>query len=155
LVASDFGGKRALVISLVLMVVPVVWLYFSYSRIEFYFLGALAGFALTGVQSVSRTMVGTFSPAGKSAEFYGFFAVTGRTSSFIGPTIFGVLAAEATEWYQRTRHMDALGAEQAGHRLALFSIVAFLIAGLVVLLTVNEKRGRAVAAASDRVSAVD
>ncbi len=142
LVVDTFGGKRSLVVSLVLMIVPVVWLYFSYSRVEFYVIGALAGFALTGVQSVSRTMVGAFSPPGQSAEFYGFFAVTGRTSSFIGPTIFGLLAAEATEWYMSTRQITTLAAEQAGHRFALFSIVAFLLAGLVLLLSVNERKGR-------------
>jgi UMF1 family MFS transporter len=142
LVVDTFGGKRSLVVSLVLMIAPVVWLYFSYSRVEFYVIGALAGFALTGVQSVSRTMVGAFSPPGQSAEFYGFFAVTGRTSSFIGPTIFGLLAAEATEWYMRTRQITTLAAEQAGHRFALFSIVAFLLAGLVLLLSVNERKGR-------------
>lgn len=142
LIADDFGGKRALIASLLLMIVPVVWLYFSYSRLEFYVIGGLAGFALTGVQSVSRTVVGMFSPPGKSAEFYGFFAVTGRTSSFIGPTIFGIVAAEATEWYQRTRQMTQIAAEQAGHRLALFTIGAFLAAGLVLLLLVDEEAGR-------------
>jgi UMF1 family MFS transporter len=142
LIADDFGGKRALIGSLLLMIVPVVWLYFSYSRLEFYVIGGLAGFALTGVQSVSRTVVGMFSPPGKSAEFYGFFAVTGRTSSFIGPTIFGVLAAEATEWYQGIQRMAPLAAEQAGHRLALFTVVAFLATGLVLLLLVDEKAGR-------------
>jgi UMF1 family MFS transporter len=145
LLADDFGGKRSLVISLLLMVVPVVWLYFSYSRLEFYFIGGLAGFALTGVQSVSRSVVGMFSPPGRSAEFYSFFAVTGRTSSFIGPTIFGVLAAQATEWFQRTQQLSEMAAEEAGHRVALFSIVAFLLIGLVLLLLVNEKRGRAAA----------
>jgi UMF1 family MFS transporter len=149
LVMDAFGGKRSLVVSLILMIVPVVWLYFSYSRIEFYLIGALAGFALTGVQSVSRTMVGAFSPPGQSAEFYGFFAVTGRTSSFIGPTIFGLLAAEATKWYMSTRQMTALAAEQAGHRVALFSIVAFLVAGLILLLSVNERKGREVAELSE------
>jgi UMF1 family MFS transporter len=149
LIANDFSGKRALVISLLLMVVPVVWLYFSYSKLEFYFLGGLAGFALTGVQSVSRTMVGTFAPRGKSAEFYGFFAVTGRTSSFIGPTIFGLLAAEATEWYIATQQMTAAAAEEAGHRIALFSIVAFLVVGLILLLTVHEQKGRAAALAAN------
>jgi UMF1 family MFS transporter len=142
LLADGFGGKRSLIISLLLMIVPVIWLYFSYSRLEFYFIGGLAGFALTGVQSVSRTMVGTFSPPGKSAEFYGFFAVTGRTSSFIGPTIFGLLAAEATGWYMNTHDLTPLAAEQAGHRAALFSIAAFLLVGLLLLLFVNEKRGR-------------
>jgi len=145
LLASDFGGKKALVASLLLMVVPVVWLVFSHSKLEFYVIGGLAGFALTGVQSVSRTMVGMLSPPDRSAEFYGFFAVTGRTSSFIGPTIFGLVAAEATEWYQRTRQLAPLAAEQAGHRFALLSIVVFLLVGLVLLLLVNEEDGRAAA----------
>ena len=86
-----------------------------------------------------------FSPPGHSAEFYGFFAVTGRTSSFIGPTIFGVLAAEATKWYMNTQQMTALAAEQAGHRVALFSIAAFLLVGLVLLLFANEAKGHAAA----------
>jgi UMF1 family MFS transporter len=143
LLANDFGSKRSVIISLLLTLVPVIWLYFTHSRLAFYFIGGLAGFALTGVQSVSRTMVGTFAPQGQSAEFYGFFAVAGRTSSFIGPTIFGILAAEATQWYERARGLTGLAAEQAGHRVALFSIAAFLVAGLLLLLWVNEARGRA------------
>jgi UMF1 family MFS transporter len=139
LIASDFGGKRSLAISLLLMIIPVVWLYFTSSRLAFYVIGALAGFALTGVQSVSRTMVASFSPPGQSAQFYGFFAVAGRTSSFIGPTIFGLLAAWATGRY-RAFGLDPVLAEQSGHRIALFSIVAFLVVGLALLLWVQEPR---------------
>jgi UMF1 family MFS transporter len=153
LIADDFGAKRSLVISLFLTIVPVIWLYFSYSQLAFYFIGGLAGFALTGVQSLSRTIVGMFAPEGQSAEFYGFFAFTGRTSSFIGPLVFGLLAAEATQWYARTRQMTELAAEQAGHRVALFSIAAFLTAGLFLLLLVNEKRGREAASTSAEPSA--
>jgi UMF1 family MFS transporter len=151
LVADDFGTKRSLIISLILTIVPVVWLFFSYSKLQFYFIGALAGFALTGVQSLSRTTVGMFAPPGKSAEFYGFFAFTGRTSSFIGPTIFGLLAAWASGWYLRNRGMVEAAANEAGHRIALFSIVAFLLVGMVLLLLVSEKKGReaALAAAAD------
>jgi len=144
LIANDFGGKRAIVVSLILMIVPVVWLYFSYSRLAFYFIGGLAGFALTGVQSVSRTVVGTFSPPGKSAEFYGFFAVSGRTSSFIGPTIFGLVAARATRRFLAQGQAELL-AKQSGHRLALVSIAVFLLAGLVLLLLVNERKAIAAA----------
>jgi UMF1 family MFS transporter len=147
LLASDFGGKRSLVVSLLLMIVPVIWLYYTRSKLAFYFIGGLAGFALTGVQSVSRTLVGMFSPSGQSAEFYGFFAVAGRTSSFIGPTIFGLLAAWATERAE-AQGMSATLAEQTGHRAALFSIVAFLLIGLVLLLLVNEQRARAAAASA-------
>ena len=152
LIADDFGAKRSLVISLLLTIVPVVWLYFSYSKLEFYIIGGLAGFALTGVQSLSRTIVAMFAPSGQSAEFYGFFAVTGRTSSFIGPTIFGLLAAWASERYLETRQLTELAAEQAGHRVALFSIVAFLVVGLLLLAFVNERKARKAAlAATDAV----
>jgi UMF1 family MFS transporter len=144
LVANDFGGKRALLISLLLMIVPVVWLYWTNSLLQFYFIGALAGFALTGVQSVSRSMVSTFSPPGKSAEFYGFFAVAGRTSSFIGPTIFGMVAYRITQQFLNRGYAE-LAAKQAGHRAALFTVVLFLVVGTALLLWVNEKKGRAAA----------
>jgi UMF1 family MFS transporter len=135
-----------------LTIVPVVWLYFSHSKLEFYIIGGLAGFALTGVQSLSRTIVAMFAPQGQSAEFYGFFAVTGRTSSFIGPTIFGLLAAWASEHYVKTRQVTELAAEQAGHRVALFSIVAFLIVGLLLLAFVNEHRARQAAKTPEKTA---
>jgi UMF1 family MFS transporter len=141
LMANRWGSKRALVVSLLLVIAPVFWLYFTESKLAFYVIGALAGFSLTGVQSVSRTLVGMFSPSGKSAEFYGFFAVTGRTSSFIGPTVFALLVAWATRWFEG-QGQTTLEAEVQGHRTALFSIAAFLLAGLVLLLFVNEKKGR-------------
>jgi len=134
--ADRFGSKRALVVSLLFMIGSVLMLLVVDSVNTFFFIGALAGFALTGVQSVSRTMVGQFAPAGQSAEFYGFFAVAGRTSSFLGPTLYGLLAAEAALWYQR-RGLDALSAEQQGLHIAILLILAFLLAGLIVLAFVR------------------
>jgi MFS-type transporter involved in bile tolerance (Atg22 family) len=84
-------------------------------------------------------MVGFFAPEGQSAEFFGFFAVAGRTSSFIGPTIYGILAAEAALWFQR-RGMAELLAEQNGQRVAIVSIAVFLLVGLLVLLKVNVRK---------------
>ena len=150
-VADRVTAKRALVISMVLMLAAVIWMYFNYSITGFYMIGGLAGFALTGVQSVSRAMVGKLAPDGKSAEFYGFFAVAGRTSSFIGPTIYGWLAAEAALWYE-AQGISTLAAEQSGQRIALLSIVAFLLVGMVLLLTVNEREG-VVAASAEAIAA--
>jgi UMF1 family MFS transporter len=141
IIAQKMGGKNSLILSLVLMIGAAVWMYFNTSIVGFYWIGSLAGFALTGVQSVSRTLVGFFAPEGKSAEFYGFFAVAGRTSSFIGPAVFGLVAAQSTYWLIDTRGMNQLVAEQTGHRVAVLSIVAFLVAGLILLLFVNEKKG--------------
>ncbi len=138
---DKLGGKTALNISLVIMILDVIFLFFAQSVFEYFIVGSIAGFAMAGIQSVSRTMVGTFSPAGKSAEFYGFFALTGRTSSFIGPAVFGWLAAAATALYMNQGQATEL-AEQSGHRIAALSIAAFLIVGLVLLQFVNETKAK-------------
>ncbi len=138
-IAGDkLGFKRSLIYSIIMMALVIVGMLFAQNLTQFFIVGAFAGFALTGVQSVSRTLVGYFAPEGRSAEFYGFFAVTGRTSSFIGPTVYGFLAFEAARWYESNRGFSILLAEQAGQRIAIGSIIIFLILGLVILLGVKD-----------------
>ena len=135
------NARTALLGSLVLMVGAIVWMYFNRSLVSFYVIGGVAGFALTGVQSVSRTMIGLLAPEGRSAEFYGFFSVAGRTSSFIGPTVYGIVAARVAVALQN-RGTESLLAEQAGQRAAVLSILVFLVVGTLMLLLVNERAGR-------------
>ena len=138
LVGDKIGYKRSLIYSIIMMTIVILGMLLAQNLTQFYIIGALAGFALTGVQSVSRTLVGYFAPEGRSAEFYGFFAVTGRTSSFIGPTIYGFLAFEAARWYETNRGLSALLAEQAGQRVAIGSIAIFLVLGLFILMGVKD-----------------
>jgi len=140
------GFKKALMISLTLMLGTIIWMLFNKTMIGYFIITALAGFALTGVQAVSRTMTGFFAPKGQSAEFYSFESVAGRASSFVGPTIYGWLATGVAIWFERNRAMEKLLAEQTGQRAGLMSIAVFLIIGMVILMTVNEKRGRQAAA---------
>lgn len=135
------GGKRSLVLSLLLMLVVVALLYFNQTQTGYFLIGALAGFAMAGAQSVSRTMVAMFAPLGQGAEFYGFFAIAGRTSSFIGPAVYGWIAAEAALWYQAQGQAVTL-AEQSGQRMAILSIGAFFLVGLILLMFVNERKAR-------------
>jgi len=138
LVGKKIGFKPTLTYSIIMMALVVTAMIFAQNVTQFYIIGALAGFALTGVQSVSRTLVSYFAPEGRSAEFYGIFAVTGRTSSFIGPTVYGFLAFEAFKYFENTRGLSPILAEQAGQRVALGSIVIFLVIGLLVLLGVKD-----------------
>jgi UMF1 family MFS transporter len=126
------------------MIGVVVLLYFNQTQTGYFIIGVIAGFAMAGIQSVSRTMVAMFSPPGQSAEFYGFFAVTGRTSSFIGPTVYGWVAVGAAAWYE-AQGQTAILAEQAGQRLAILTIGAFLLVGLLLLWFVDETKARAAA----------
>jgi UMF1 family MFS transporter len=138
------GFKQALIYSILLMIAAVIWMMFNTTLTGYFIIGALAGFALTGVQSLSRTITGLFAPANKASEFFGFFAVAGRSSSFIGPTIYGIIAFR-TALYFESQGMDVLLAEQSGQRAGIFSIAIFLIVGLLLLVSVNEKRARKVA----------
>ena len=140
-VVERYSGKQSLIASLMLMLVAIFGLYFNQTQFGFFMIGIIAGFAMAGAQSVSRTMVSFFAPSGQSAEFYGFFAVAGRTSSFIGPTIYGVVATIGANWFLE-RGETAVIAEQLGQRTAILSIAVFIIIGIIVLLTVNEQRAR-------------
>ncbi|MFZ1399829.1 MAG: MFS transporter, partial [Candidatus Promineifilaceae bacterium] len=122
-------------------IIAIIWLYLNQTSTGFYLVGILAGFAMAGIESVSRAMVSFFAPPGRSGEFYGFFAVAGRSSSFIGPTIYGLIAAEAAFWYQ-AQGETVTTAEQMGQKLAILSIGVFLLLGLIVLSFVNEKKAR-------------
>ena len=135
------GFMRALVASIVLMIGAVVLMLFNSTLTGFFVIASLAGFALTGVQAVTRTMTGLFAPKGQSAEFYSFFAIAGRTSSFIGPTVYGFLATGVALRLE-AQGVSQLLAEQAGQRAGIVSIAVFLVVGLAILLSVSEQRAR-------------
>jgi UMF1 family MFS transporter len=144
MLVDQIGGKRSLIYSILIMIAVVIALYFNQTATGFFAIGAVAGFAMAGAQSVSRTMVAFFAPAGQSAEFFGFFSVAGRTSSFIGPTVYGLIAASAAAWYEgQGRAVDI--AEQLGQRMAILSIAVFFLVGLILLAFVNEAKARAAA----------
>jgi len=131
--------KYALIISLIAMVFTVSALFIIQSLVLFYIVGALAGFFLSGVQAVSRTFVSQLAPSTKTTEFYGFLTVAGRTSTFIGPLVFGTLSYRMNNYYIN-HGVGTVLAEQMGMRWAIGSIVVFLIIGLALLLWVRDDK---------------
>jgi len=119
-----------------MLIIVVALLFFTRNKSFFYVIGALAGFSLSGVQAVSRTMVSQLSPATKTTEFYGFLSVAGRTSTFIGPLVFGSAYATFTAMYLN-RGLSESVAKSNGIMWAIGSIVAFLLVGFFFLLFVR------------------
>jgi UMF1 family MFS transporter len=139
-VSDRKSSKEAIAISLLLLIASVACLYFIDGIKQFYVVGIAAGFFLTGAQAISRAMVSQLAPRGKTAEFYGFLSVAGRTSTFVGPLVFGTISFRAHNWYVNHGY-DSLVAEQNGLLWAIGSILAFLLVGLVFLLFVKKEKG--------------
>lgn len=135
--SDEKSSKRAILISLIILIASLITLFFVKSTLGFFIVGAFAGFSLSGAQAVSRTMVSQLAPAGKTTEFYGFLSVAGRTSTFIGPLVFGTLSYRMYLYYLN-QGLAELAAEKAGQYWGIGSIIAFLLIGFVILLRVRE-----------------
>ncbi len=125
--ASWVGAKRSILISLVIWGLVVTYAYFGMkgdSRvIEFTILGVVIALVLGGSQAISRSLFAQMIPAGKQAEYYSFYEVSDRGTSWFGPLLFGLVNQIALNL-----------------RPAIFSLIIFFGVGLVALLFVNEKK---------------
>ncbi len=129
-VADRIGSRSTIVITLLLWCVVVVAAFATTSRTVFWGIALLAGVGLGSNQAASRSLMRLFVPAGREAEFYGFFALCGKFSAVLGPLAFGLVAGAA-----------------GSQRVAILSVLVFFAAGLVVLLSVDVERGRRAALA--------
>ena len=120
------GSQRTLVFTLVLWIVAVFTAWASDTRAVFWLAANLVGIAMGSSQSAGRALVGVFTPKARTAEFFGLWGVAGKLAAVIGPPVYGL-----TVYFT---HGD--------HRLALLGMTVFFVAGLLVLLTVDEARGR-------------
>lgn len=136
-ISNNRSSKQAIIYSLLMLLLVIISLYLTKNKALFYVIGALAGFSLSGVQAVSRTMVSQLSPPDKTAEFYGFLSVAGRTSTFVGPWVFGSIYAAATATYLN-RGLSETIAKSNGIYWAIGSIILFLLIGLSFLLRVKK-----------------
>ncbi len=126
LIQDRIGSQRTLVLTLMLWIVAVFMAWAADTRAMFWLAANLVGIAMGSSQSAGRAIVGLFSPRARTAEFFGLWGVAGKLAAVIGPPVYGL-----TVYLTR-----------GDHRLALLSITVFFIAGLLVLLTVDEPRGR-------------
>jgi UMF1 family MFS transporter len=126
--ADAIGNKKTIMISLGIWSFIVIWASqlgrVTDPKTEYWMLGVLAAVVLGGSQAASRSLQGLFTPEANSAEFFGFFAVSGRFSSVFGPLIYGVLIALT-----------------GSVRWGILSILLFFVVGMAMLWTVDEKKG--------------
>ncbi len=90
-----WGPKKVLNGVIVLWIVTGVAAYFVQDKTVFFALAVVAGFGLGSVQSASRSYVSLLIPPGKQSEMFGFYALCGKSSSTLGPWLFGTVTVLA------------------------------------------------------------
>jgi UMF1 family MFS transporter len=127
-VDDRIGGKKTLVITLVGLTVAGVIGISTSSVAGFWVAATMIGIMMGPNQSASRSLLAKLVPEHKHAEAFGLFAFSGKMSSLLGPLAY-------------TMAIDLTGS----HRVAMSTIIGFFLVGLLILLTVREGDGIALA----------
>jgi UMF1 family MFS transporter len=121
-VPTDRRGPRFVVrATLVQWTVVTVAAFFVEEKWHFWLVALLAGTGLGAIQAASRTFMATLIPRGREAEFFGFYALVGKTGAVFGPLVFG-----GVSWL--------LAGNQ---RAAIVAVGSFFVIGFALLMRVQ------------------
>ncbi|MCP5114161.1 MAG: MFS transporter, partial [bacterium] len=124
-VAAAIGNKNAVMVSLVIWSATIFYVYLGVRTAnEFYLLAAVVGVVLGGSQALSRSIYSFFIPKGQEAEYFSLYEVSDKGTSWLGPLVFA-------------RALEITGS----YRKGILSVLFFFVAGLLVLLKVDVRRG--------------
>lgn len=121
-VDDRLGGKVTVLLSLGALSTGSLLAVLSHDRPAFWLAGCIIGFFTGPNQSASRSLMARLTPAQHRAEFFGFFTLSGKITSFLGPLLLG--------W--ATIHWQS-------QRAGMATVLLFFAAGGLLLLRVQEK----------------
>lgn len=123
-IAEKIGSKFTLFITLFTYLIIVCLGYFMQSALHFYILAGLVGLVQGGSQAISRSIFSRMVPMYHNTEFFGFFSLTGKFASVLGPFVFALV-----------------GQLTGSSRLGILSLVFFFLVGILLLFRVNIPKG--------------
>jgi UMF1 family MFS transporter len=124
-IARRVGALRTVLGSLVVWLAVLVAAYFlqAGAALQFFALAVVIGFVLGGTQALSRSLFSQLIPRGREAEYFGFYEISDRGTSWLGPFVF------------------ALTFQLSGsYRYAIVSLVFFFVAGGLLLARLPMRR---------------
>ena len=122
--AKRIGAKRSIMLSLVIWSGLVIYAYaFLNNETQLFIIGVLVAIVLGGSQALSRSLFSQMIPADHEAEYFGFYEISERGTSWLGPLAFAA-AVQLT----------------GSQRIAIVSLIIFFVVGLILLSTVNVRK---------------
>jgi UMF1 family MFS transporter len=96
-IEDQIGAKKVINITLLVLIfatlIAIIAPETHYPKELFWVAGVLLGLMIGPNQSCSRSLMAQLTPKEKLSEFFGFFALTGKATSFIGPLLFGIITS--------------------------------------------------------------
>jgi UMF1 family MFS transporter len=117
---DKIGPKLTITMTLIIWIIIIILVTAFNIRIVFYISWILAAIFTGSTLIASRSLMTFLIPPDSEAEFFGFYSVSGKISSIIGPVAFGVISFITKN-----------------QRIALLSTLFFLISGLIILQLVR------------------
>lgn len=117
------GGRRAISYSLIVWIAVVVGASLVQTKSGFWPVAVLAAIVIGATQASSRAYMARIAPEGRTGEFMGFLALSGKASAIFGPLLYGGVV-------QIAHNPQAPG---DSHRMAILALgVLFVVAWLVM-----------------------
>lgn len=94
---DKIGVDKVIKLTLVFLIVATLVAIWApetdYPKELFWSSGVLIGLMVGPNQACSRSLMSQLTPKDKMNEFFGFFALTGKATSFVGPLLFGIVTS--------------------------------------------------------------
>ena len=91
-VAARIGAKRAMLISLVIWCMVILYTYLELrSKAQAVAIGVVIGVVLGGSQALSRSLWSQLIPVGQEATFFGLFEVANEGTAWAAPLLFTIV----------------------------------------------------------------
>ncbi len=121
--AARVGSKRSLLAGIAGYIAVVIYAWRMTDSWQFWVVAGVVGLLQGGIQAISRSFYSKLIPAAQSAEYFGFFSISSRFASILGPLIFAVIG-------------DLTGST----RNSILAISVLFIAGGITLLSVKDEQ---------------
>jgi len=121
---KPLGAKGGILVGILLYGFIIIGGYMMVTPEHFLYLALGIGLAQGGVQALSRSHFGKMIPQNKSAEFFGFYNMVGKSSSIVGPLLMGWISLKT-----------------GSPRISLLSLlILFFIGGATLLFSTSPKK---------------
>lgn len=141
---QKWGVRKSIYLAIGIYMAVTLWGTMMTQKIEFYILAIVIGLVQGGIQALSRSYYSRLIPAGKAAEFYGFYNMLGKFAVIIGPVLMGVVGLMVRRILMPPSPTEEqlLQIGQLASRWSMSSILLLFIIGAVLFYFVDEEKGK-------------